>query len=126
MVDRRQFLRIMGAVAVGVGSVGCKPGPEYDLPSLAQPEVLSTLGIGEVRNIGQRYRALNRAEADTAAIRKAILASRPLAARLGLVNPPIATLVHADFAHGRTVVLDGWLLSITEARQCALLSSMTA
>jgi hypothetical protein len=126
MVDRRQFLRYLGATAVSVANTGCKSGPGYDVQSLAQPDLLATLGIGEVRNIGQRYRALNRSESDTNAIRSAILDSRPLAARLGMTNTPIATLVRADFEDRRTVVLDGWILSVTEARQCALLSSLTA
>lgn len=30
--------------------------------------------------------------------------------------------VRDDFAKGRTVILDGWVLSVTEARQCALFS----
>ncbi|MFL5613010.1 MAG: twin-arginine translocation signal domain-containing protein [Gemmatimonadaceae bacterium] len=126
MIDRRQFLRFLGAIAVGVASAGCKPGAEYDVQSLARPDILSTLGVAEVRNIGERYRALHRSEADTSAIRNAFLGSRPLAARLGFTNPPIATLVQDDFAHGRTVVLDGWILSVTEARQCALLASLAA
>ena len=126
MLDRRQFLRYLGAIAVGLGSAGCKPGSEYDLHSLARPDVLSTLGSGEVRKIGAQYRALHRSEADPAAIQNAILTSRPLAARLGFIKAPIATLVRDDFAHGRTVVLDGWILSVTEARQCALLASLAA
>lgn len=105
---------------------GCKPRPEYDVRSLAQPEVLSTLGLGEVRAIGQKYRALNPAEADLSAIRAALLRSRPLLARLGLTRPSFAELARDDFKHGRTVVIDGWILPITEARQCALLSSLTS
>jgi hypothetical protein len=126
MVDRRQFLRFLGAIAVGVGSAGCKPGAEYDVTSLARPEVLSTLGIGTVRKLGERYRALHRSEADATALRNAIVASLPLAARLGLTKAPLPQLVQDDFAHGRTVVLDGWILSVTEARQCALLAALTA
>ena len=34
----------------------------------------------------------------------------------------MARLVHDDFDDGRTVVVDGWILSATEARQCALYS----
>jgi hypothetical protein len=83
------------------------------------------LGEGEVRAIGQRYRALNPAEGNATAIRNAILRSRPLAARLGLTHPPLAALSRDDFEHGRTVVLNGWILPVTEARQCALLSSLS-
>jgi hypothetical protein len=28
--------------------------------------------------------------------------------------------IKADFAAGRTITLEGWVISITEARQCAL------
>ena len=34
----------------------------------------------------------------------------------------IPHLVRDDFAHGRTVVIEGWVLAVTEARQCALFS----
>jgi hypothetical protein len=30
-----------------------------------------------------------------------------------------------DFAAGRTAVVDGWVLSVTEARQCALFSLLS-
>ena len=123
---RRQFLRYLGTTALGVAATGCKPGPAYDVGSLAQPDVLATLGIAEVRNIGQRYRALHPSEASVNAIREAILGARPLAARLGLINPPVANLVHDDFEHGRTVALDGWILSVTEARQCAIVAALGA
>lgn len=34
----------------------------------------------------------------------------------------LKTKVTEDFNTGNTILIDGWLLSITEARQCALLS----
>jgi len=34
--------------------------------------------------------------------------------------------VQLDFARGRTVMLNGWVLSVTEARQCALFSLLPA
>lgn len=34
----------------------------------------------------------------------------------------LKTKVAEDFNTGNTILIDGWLLSITEARQCALLS----
>jgi hypothetical protein len=30
--------------------------------------------------------------------------------------------IHKDFISGNTVMVDGWILSVTEARQCALFS----
>jgi hypothetical protein len=41
-------------------------------------------------------------------------------------SPPISSVIHDDFEKGRTVVLNGWILSLTEARQCALFSLVTA
>jgi hypothetical protein len=35
-------------------------------------------------------------------------------------RPAIAARVRDDFANGRIVTVDGWMLSITEARLCAL------
>jgi hypothetical protein len=38
------------------------------------------------------------------------------------IRDQLDQLVLADFARGDTVLLDGWLLARTEARQCALCS----
>jgi len=97
-----------------------------DARSLARPELLAALGGAAVRAIGERYRAMSPAEADVAALRHAIDDSRPFTARFfGAGNPHIDELVRDDFAHGRTVVIEGWLLSVTEARQCALYSFLS-
>jgi hypothetical protein len=41
-------------------------------------------------------------------------------AAAGLPRAQIALRVRADFAAGRVVMLDGWMLSATEVRLCAL------
>jgi len=41
-------------------------------------------------------------------------------------HPSIDDRIRDDFGAGRTVVVDGWLLSVTEARQCALYSTLGA
>ena len=45
------------------------------------------------------------------------LADAHTAARLP--RPHLAARVREDFAAGRVVMLDGWMLSVTEARLCA-------
>lgn len=40
----------------------------------------------------------------------------------GNVEDHFQSLIQADFENNRTVMIDGWLISVTEARQCALLS----
>jgi hypothetical protein len=60
-----------------------------------------------VRALGRRYRELVPAVD--------LFALRPR-------RSTVSDLVRDDFAGGRTIVIDGWVLSVTEARQCALFS----
>ena len=97
-MDRRHFLQLsaVGVVTNLTHKVGT--GQEaFDLLPLLGPE--------SVREIGRRYREMAPAE---------LLVAWPRRAR--------AAMVRDDFAAGRTVVIDGWVLSVTEARQCALYS----
>ena len=126
-MDRRDFIRRVGAATAGIAVAGCADHAAYDVRALACPDLLAALGAGPVRAIGVHYRAMTRGENDAASLRDAIFASRPFASRfLGAGDPPVAELVGADFVQGRTVTVDGWILSATEARQCALFSLRTA
>ena len=111
-MDRRQFLRITAAgavtgLSVRVIGVGARGADDRTLRALAYPELLAVLGAERVRAIGVGYREATPAECDADALRAAI-------------DP--AALVARDFADERTVLVDGWVLSVTEARQCALFS----
>lgn len=111
-MDRRQFLRVtaVGAatgLSVPVIGVGARGADDRTLRALAYPDLLGVLGAERVHAIGVRYREATPAERDADALRAAI-------------DP--AALVARDFADSRTVLVDGWVLSITEARQCALFS----
>jgi hypothetical protein len=124
-MDRRSFIRVAGVTAVAISTSDCGVGG-VDARSLARPGLLVALGDGPVRAIGARYRAMSPAEQDVGALRHAINGSRPLTARIfGARSPGIEELVRDDFARGRTVVVEGWLLSVTEARQCALYSLLS-
>jgi len=78
------------------------------------------LGPERVREIGVQYRRLVPAENDRIRLRAAILAAG--AGGWGGRAPSLAAKVRSDFAAGRTLLLNGWVLSATEARQCALFS----
>ena len=111
-MDGRQFLRVTAAGAVSglsvpVIGVGASRADDRTLRALAYPDLLGVLGAERVHAIGVRYREATPAERDAAALRAAI-------------GP--AALVARDFADSRTVLVDGWVLSVTEARQCALFS----
>ena len=105
-MDRRHFLRLT-AFATTIGLVPTARAKRAAIDAaISRPELLDALGPKTVRAIGARYRSMYPAEDDARVLVNAIDISR----------------VRDDFARGRTVVVDGWLLSTTEARQCALFS----
>ncbi len=117
-MNRRRFLGVSAASALAglVGSTrGASANAAINLHALAQPGLLSLIGPEAVRKIGLRYRALVPTEHDVHTLYAAILAARPRPSS-------IAGLVTQDFAIGRTIVLQGWVVSVTEARQSALFS----
>ena len=79
------------------------------------------LGPERVRQLGAHYRAARPSEGSADALRTAISNGHRI--RIPLLG--IGSLddqVRDDFAAGRTVRVDGWVLSVTEARQAALFS----
>ena len=129
-LDRRQFL---GAAAAGAAltiiGVGVADAGQLGAPTFARPRLLAALGADTVREIGHAYRADVPSEctpeALEAALRSAALSSRAKSRDLHLLSSLGMTgeeRVRADFAAGRVVVVRGWILSVTEARECALFS----
>jgi hypothetical protein len=120
-MNRRRFLGVSAVSALAGltgGTRGARASAAVDLQGLAQPDLLTMIGPETVREIGLRYRALVPAESEAHALHAAILAARHW-------RPSIADLVEADFATGRTIVVQGWVVSITEARQSALFSLLS-
>jgi hypothetical protein len=114
MLDRRRFLSA-AAAGTALGLIGAARA-DHDSPDLAHPELLLALGPDAVREIGDAYRALVPAESDRSSLETALRAE--LRASSASNEDP----VRADFAAGRTIVVRDWVLSRTEARQCALFS----
>jgi hypothetical protein len=129
-IDRRHFLRLSGAGAVaaaGLTMAACaRGGSGIDERALARPELLTALGPDVVRDLGRRYRQNNPGENDAERVRDAILAAQSWPARIGLTRESIGDQIRAEFANGHTVIVDGWVLAATEARQCALYSMVGA
>lgn len=79
------------------------------------------LGADRVRELGAHYRAATPGENNPDALRSAITKSR--GSRIPLFgNTSLDDQIEDDFAENRTVLVDGWVLSVTEARQAALFS----
>ena len=120
-MNRREFICTAGGgVVLAVTTSGCDAGATYETVTLARTDLVAALGADTVRTIGESYRAMTPAERDAESLRAAIVASRPWTARVaGFRQPSAAELVQADFDRGRITVVQGWVLSATEARQCA-------
>jgi hypothetical protein len=120
-LDRRRFLQLtaVGMVA-GLTSSACT-GDYVD--DARRPGLLEMLGAARVWEIGSSYRKAVPSENSEAVLRAAIAGSRPKTRSLSSIwSDPIERQVQEDFATGRTVIVNGWVLSATEARQCALFS----
>jgi hypothetical protein len=121
-LDRRRFLELTAAgMVASVTSSACAHDTGATAPALGQPSLLGMLGPDGVREIGAQYRATRPGENTGAALRDAI--SNSAHRHFPWISyPSIEEQIRDDFAAGRTVVVGGWVLSDTEARQCALYS----
>ncbi len=123
-LDRRRFLQLTATgIVLSLTNSACTSDSGVDARALARPELLGMLGAERVRELGLHYRTAVPKENTVAALRGAIADGE----RRGLRFPwtPRASMeqqVRDDFAAGRTVLVEGWVLSATEARQCALFS----
>ncbi len=101
------LLTLSGTAALAIPSIGCQHEPD----PLAHPDFLSQVcDSATITRIGAAYR--NQAP-DEAQKEKLI----------GLLKAGVDPRhIQAEYAAGNTVILKGWVLSLTEARQCALYS----
>lgn len=111
-VKRRTFIlsTIAGAGVLSASAYYFFSDADYD-PALAEPQSLAFIwDTKTINSIGNQYRAMYPDES-----------SKHSLVKLLNTTPTDGTIAN-DFATGKTVIVDGWLLSVTEARQCALSS----
>ena len=123
-MDRRTFLqRTSAGIAASLATAACGTNGDDDFAGLTRPALVEMLGAERTREIGTQYRAAFPKESTTAALRAAVSSSRhhPFPWR----HQSVDDQVRDDFAAGRIVVVGGWVLSETEARQAALYSLST-
>ena len=115
------FLTTTGMAALSL-PIACSSSGEVSFPNdLAKPELLQSIWEEEtMRQIGFAYRQMNPEEAEQAKL---------LAKLYEYVKPDESNLIEEiarqtieDFKLAHTIQIDGWILSRTEARQCALYS----
>jgi hypothetical protein len=113
-MKRRDFIitTIAGVGVISASAYYVFRDVEYDAP-LADPQSLALIWDAKtINDIGNQYRINNPDEASP----------RTLVKLLNTTTPNDETIKN-DFATGKIVIVDGWMLSLTEARQCALAST---
>jgi hypothetical protein len=101
------FLTLAGTASLAMPFIGC----HHESDALSHPDFLSHVcDAATIAKIGEAYRtqAPDEAQKDTL---------------IGLLKAGVDPRhIQAEYAAGNTVILKGWVLSRTEARQCALYS----
>jgi hypothetical protein len=128
-MDRRVFVKlgILGAGAMTIPLLHCRSNDGFSM-LLQQPALLSQICDEKVlREIGIDYRKLKPQEDKQGQLvshlmidehGKKIASDTPDAALEKILDQ----LIKSDFKEDKTITLKGWILSVTEARQCALFS----
>lgn len=126
-MKRRAFIGIAAAGAAGATWTALAGSRDSDpLAILASPQVIAVLHDHRlVHELGQRYREMTPDEQSTSALADAILADVDQSISSASLATRVNDRVQRDFAAGRTVTLNGWVLALTEARQCALYSLLS-
>jgi hypothetical protein len=125
-MQRRTFLYLSAytAAALSLPIVnGCTP--VVGEIAIAQPLFFSHLAdVKTVLETGKAYRKANPGENDKDKLTGLLLANSDLkqSADARLIQSFLDNKVEADFKTGKIVTVKGWVLSVTEARQCALFS----
>lgn len=122
-MERRQFIMVSlsGAaiVALPVSFYCCSDTQDDRI--LSKPLLLSDIwDYQTIANIGKRYQELYPKENSE---RKLVeLLSKDISVAKNDLPGLITSRIKEDYKTGKIVTIDGWILSITESRQCALFS----
>lgn len=132
---RREFLlRVLAAcgtpVAVSVGSASARPTPQAETPSgggsSAELSAATTYfgeGAAAARAIGEAYLRHLNIQPTRASILAHTRRAREIVATASTESSAVTALsdaVRRDFTEGRVLLLEGWVLSLTEVELCAL------
>jgi hypothetical protein len=113
-MDRRNFLAasITGAVAISLPSLHCDTGDMVERPAFLE----SSAGTEQVMQIGKLYTETYPLEANKLKLKELIHSTLPKGNSISSMR----SVIEKEFLTGQVVILNGWILSLTEARQAAL------
>jgi len=123
-MQRRLFIRLSAYTAAAL-TVPLVSGCHQKMDIASQPQFFSHLVDAKtIAEIGQAYRKTKQEEDSGDKLRSLLLGDSTQS--IPPDNTAISTMLVAkaknDFKIGNIAVVKGWVLSVTEARQCALFS----
>ena len=129
-MKRKTFIRLAttASVALYLPNIRCGPKSKPFTKILAHPEALQHLCDSKtIQEIGEAYQKQAEYENDETVLIKLLSTDKqgkPIIETTD--NTFIASIlrqkIQQDFQQNKIVVVNGWVLSLTEARQCALFS----
>lgn len=129
-MNRRTFVRVSlgGAAYTVLPLTSCISGDPELRGKLSPPHSLSRIhDATTLRELGEKYRQLVPAEKRESRLVDLLLTNAqgervPRSSDSLFLQDLLKEKTEYDFMTGNTVVIQGWVLSTTEARQCALFS----
>ncbi|MEP6682826.1 MAG: hypothetical protein ABJA35_06175 [Parafilimonas sp.] len=125
-MKRRNFIQL-SAFAVAAVSLpllhSCRPSATED--AMSQPRFLSRLfDENMIRDAGKAYLQKTPAENDDDKLLQLLSNNNAIANSTNekAIHQYLDEKIKHDFETGNTVLVKGWVLAVTEARQCALFS----
>jgi hypothetical protein len=122
-MERKKFI-FMTTAAVAIVAVPAwyynSANSTYD-QSLTKPQLLSNIWDTEtIAEIGKIYQKQHSGEKSESKLIK--LLSESISSDKDAISVSLNRRIKEDYKSGRIVTIDGWILSVTEGRQCALYS----
>jgi hypothetical protein len=124
-MERRVFVKLSAFAALAL-TVPFAEGCAHKNEPLALPLLFSHFADKKtITQAGLAYRKMFENENSQSALGEALSANKPTMDSDAL-RSALEKEVKQDFVTGNIVTVDGWILSVTEARQCALFSIVNA
>lgn len=128
-MQRRQFLQLtaMGGTVMLFTGISCTGRHPVSYDVLGKPDALAQIcDLKTLQEIGMAYRAQTVPEIDADKLANILLSDSAVNPTASASDPSfiqnlMSRKINHDFETGNIVMVKGWILSVTEARQCALL-----
>jgi hypothetical protein len=129
-MKRRNFIQLSlySGAAITISSFGCGTASEVANKPWVRPQLLSHICDAKtLKEIGATYREKFTDENHNKQLINLLLRDStnkvlPVTSEEAVINSLLEQKIQKDFEKGNTVIIKGWILSVTEARQCALFS----